>query len=201
MSFYNEMFEDDGNPRVCYFKYLEWLNAPEQKNLIKRKEEAENVFRRTGITFNVYSEKEETEKLIPFDLIPRILTGDEWKIIQRGVEQRVKAINSFLWDIYHHQEIIKAGIIPRNLIEQNEAFLPEMIGFTPPSGIYTHIAGIDLVRTSEKEFFVLEDNVRTPSGVSYMIENRETMYNMFPELFSKIKVRSVTEYPLSLIHI
>ena len=199
MSIYNEMFEDDGNPRVCYFKYLEWLNAPEQKNLIKRKEEAENVFRRTGITFNVYSEKEETEKLIPFDLIPRILTGDEWKIIQRGVEQRVKAINSFLWDIYHHQEIIKAGIIPRSLIEQNEAFLPEMIGFTPPSGIYTHIAGIDLVRTSEKEFFVLEDNVRTPSGVSYMIENRETMYNMFPELFSKIKVRSVTEYPAKLL--
>ena len=199
MSFYNEMFEDGGNARLCYFKYLEWLNAPEQKNLIKRKEEAENVFRRTGITFNVYSEKEETEKLIPFDLIPRILTGDEWKIIQRGVEQRVKAINSFLWDIYHHQEIIKAGIIPRSLIEQNEAFLPEMIGFTPPSGIYTHIAGIDLVRTSEKEFFVLEDNVRTPSGVSYMIENRETMYNMFPELFSKIKVRSVTEYPAKLL--
>ena len=199
MSFYNEMFEADGSARLCYFKYLEWLNAPEQKNLIKRKEEAENVFRRTGITFNVYSEKDETEKLIPFDLVPRILTGDEWKIIQRGVEQRVKAINSFLWDIYHNQEIIKAGIIPRSLIEQNEAFLPEMIGFTPPSGIYTHIAGIDLVRTSEKEFFVLEDNVRTPSGVSYMIENRETMYNMFPELFSKIKVRSVTEYPSKLL--
>ena len=123
MSFFNEMFADSGNARLCYSKYLEWLNAPEQKNLTRRKEEAENVFRRTGITFNVYSEKEETEKLIPFDLIPRILTGDEWRIIQRGVEQRVKAINSFLFDIYHHQEIIKAGIIPRSLIEQNKAFL------------------------------------------------------------------------------
>ena len=199
MSFFDEMFADSETTRLCYRKYYSWLNSPEQKNIVKRKDEAENVFRRTGITFNVYSEKEETEKLIPFDLIPRILGEEEWKIIKKGVEQRVKAINSFLFDIYHQQEIIKANIIPHSLINQNDAFLPEMIGFTPPNGIYTHIAGIDLVRTSEKEFLVLEDNVRTPSGVSYMIENRETMYNMFPELFSKIKVRSVTEYPSELI--
>ncbi len=199
MSFFDEMFLDSENTRSCYRQYLEWLNAPEQKDIAKRKDEAENVFRRTGITFNVYSEKEETEKLIPFDLIPRILSEEEWRTIKKGVEQRVRAINSFLFDIYHQQEILKANIIPHHLISQNEAFLPEMIGFTPPSGIYTHIAGIDLVRTSENEFLVLEDNVRTPSGVSYMIENRETMYNMFPELFSKIKVRSVTEYPSKLI--
>ncbi|MDC3170322.1 circularly permuted type 2 ATP-grasp protein, partial [Paracoccaceae bacterium] len=200
MSFFDEMFADSETIRICYRKYHDWLNSPEQKNIVKRKNEAENVFRRTGITFNVYNEKEETEKLIPFDLIPRILGREEWKTIKKGVEQRVKAINSFLFDIYHQQEIIKAGIIPDRLINQNDAFLPEMIGFTPPNGIYTHIAGIDLVRTSEKEFLVLEDNVRTPSGVSYMIENRETMYNMFPELFSKIKVRSVTEYPSELIN-
>ena len=199
MSFFDEMFADSETTRLCYRKYYSWLNSPEQKNIVKRKDEAENVFRRTGITFNVYSEKEETEKLIPFDLIPIILVEEEWKIIKKWVEQRVKAINSFLFDIYHQQEIIKANIIPHGLINQNDAFLPEMIGFTPPNGIYTHIAGIDLVRTSEKEFLVLEDNVRTPSGVSYMIENRETMYNMFPELFSKIKVRSVTEYPSELI--
>jgi uncharacterized circularly permuted ATP-grasp superfamily protein len=199
MSFFDEMFADSETTRLCYRKYYSWLNSPEQKNIVKRKDEAENVFRRTGITFNVYSEKEETEKLIPFDLIPRILDDEEWRMIKKGVEQRVRAINSFLFDIYHQQEIIKANIIPHGLINQNDAFLPEMIGFTPPNGIYTHIAGIDLVRTSEKEFLVLEDNVRTPSGVSYMIENRETMYNMFPELFSKIKVRSVTEYPSELI--
>ena len=200
VTFFNEMFREDDKPRDCYADYIEWINASDLKNISKRRVEAENVFRRTGITFNVYNDKEETEKLIPFDLIPRILSSDEWKIIRKGVEQRVKATNSFLFDIYNQQEIIKAGIIPSSLIYQNDAFLPEMIGFTPPGGIYTHVAGIDLVRTSEKNFFVLEDNVRTPSGVSYMIENRETMYNMFPELFSKINVRSVTEYPTKLIN-
>ena len=200
MTFFNEMFREDDKPRDCYADYIEWINASDLKNISKRRVEAENVFRRTGITFNVYNDKEETEKLIPFDLIPRILASDEWKIIRKGVEQRVKATNSFLFDIYNQREIIKAGIIPSSLIYQNDAFLPEMIGFTPPGGIYTHVAGIDLVRTSEKNFFVLEDNVRTPSGVSYMIENRETMYNMFPELFSKINVRSVTEYPTKLIN-
>ena len=200
VTFFNEMFREDDKPRDCYADYIEWINASDLKNISKRRVEAENVFRRTGITFNVYNNKEETEKLIPFDLIPRILSSDEWKIIRKGVEQRVKATNSFLYDIYNQQEIIKAGIIPSSLIYQNDAFLPEMIGFTPPGGIYTHVAGIDLVRTSEKNFFVLEDNVRTPSGVSYMIENRETMYNMFPELFSKINVRSVTEYPTKLIN-
>ena len=200
MTFFNEMFREDDKPRDCYADYIEWVNASDVKNISKRRVEAENVFRRTGITFNVYNDKEETEKLIPFDLIPRILSSDEWKIIRKGVEQRVKATNSFLFDIYNQREIIKAGIIPSSLIYQNDAFLPEMIGFTPPGGIYTHVAGIDLVRTSQKDFFVLEDNVRTPSGVSYMIENRETMYNMFPELFSKINVRSVTEYPTKLIN-
>ena len=159
MSFFDEMFLDSENTRTCYRQYLDWLNAPEQKNIAKRKDEAESVFRRTGITFNVYSEKEETEKLIPFDLIPRILNEEEWKTIKKGVEQRVRAINSFLFDIYHQQEIVKANIIPHYLINQNEAFLPEMIGFTPPSGIYTHVAGIDLVRTSESGFLVLEDNL------------------------------------------
>jgi len=200
MTFFNEMFREGDTPRDCYADYIEWINASDLKNISKRRVEAENVFRKTGITFNVYNDREETEKLIPFDLIPRILSSDEWRIIRKGVEQRVKATNSFLFDIYNQQEIIKAGIIPSSLIYQNDAFLPEMIGFTPPGGIYTHVAGIDLVRTSEKNFFVLEDNVRTPSGVSYMIENRETMYNMFPELFSKINVKSVTEYPTKLIN-
>ena len=200
MTFFNEMFREDDKPRDCYADYIEWIDASDLKNISKRRVEAENVFRRTGITFNVYNDKEKTEKLIPFDLIPRILSSDEWRIIRKGVEQRVKATNSFLFDIYNQQEIIKAGIIPSSLIYQNDAFLPEMIGFTPPGGIYTHVAGIDLVRTSQKDFFVLEDNVRTPSGVSYMIENRETMYNMFPELFSKINVKSVTEYPTKLIN-
>ena len=137
--------------------------------------------------------------MIPFDIIPRILSGTEWRRLQHGLEQRVKAINAFIHDVYHKQEIFKAGWLPLSLINSNLAFVPEMIGFTPPGGVYTHIVGIDLVRTQENEFYVLEDNVRTPSGVSYMIENRETMLEIFPELFSISKVKSVTEYPLRLL--
>jgi len=139
-----------------------------------------------------------TERLIPFDLVPRIIAAREWAILERGIEQRVRAINAFLHDIYHRQEIVRAGRLPAEMIARNEAFLPQMIGVTPPGDVYTHIVGTDLVRTGDDEFFVLEDNARTPSGVSYMLENRETMLHMFPELFSKVKVRPVNQYPRTL---
>jgi uncharacterized circularly permuted ATP-grasp superfamily protein len=150
------------------------------------------------ITFNVYGREEETERLIPFDLVPRIITAAEWQRLARGIDQRVRAINAFLHDIYHRQEILRAGRIPVEMIARNEAFEPKMIGVSPPANIYTHIVGTDLVRTGENEFFVLEDNARTPSGVSYMLENRETMLYMFPELFSQIRVRGVGHYPRAL---
>src|SRR5690606_1097638 len=133
--------------------------------------------------------------LIPFDIIPRIISGREWRKLAQGIEQRVIALNAFLDDIYHKQEIIRAGRIPRALIEKNEAFLPQMIGFKPPGGVYTHIVGTDIVRTGEDQFYGLEDNARTPSGVSYMLENRETMMQMVPELFHINKVRPVEDYP------
>jgi uncharacterized circularly permuted ATP-grasp superfamily protein len=130
--------------------------------------------------------------------VPRIISAKEWSKLTRGIEQRVRAINAFLHDIYHRQEILRAGRVPVELIENNDAFLPKMLGVSPPGGVYTHIVGVDLVRTSENEFFVLEDNARTPSGVSYMLENRETMLQMFPELFTKIRVRPVSDYPKML---
>lgn len=197
MGFYDEMIED-GSPRESYANYHQWFESQDTKLLKRKIIEAEAVFRRTGITFNVYGKKDADERLIPFDIIPRIIAAREWNRLTLGIEQRVKAINAFLFDIYHDQEILKAGIVPQSLIANNDAFLPEMIGVTPPGKVYTHIVGVDLVRTGPDDFFVLEDNARTPSGVSYMLENRETMLQIFPELFSKNKVKTVGNYPQML---
>jgi uncharacterized circularly permuted ATP-grasp superfamily protein len=185
-------------PRAPYLDYCRWLQSEPEARLRKKEQEAELFFRRTGITFNVYGADEADERLIPFDIVPRILSAREWSRLSRGIEQRVRAINAFLHDIYHRQEILRAGRIPLALIAQNAAFLPLMIGVTPPGRIYTHVVGVDLVRTGEDDFVVLEDNARTPSGVSYMLENRETMLQMFPELFSRIGVRPIGDYPRKL---
>ncbi|MDE0849597.1 circularly permuted type 2 ATP-grasp protein [Yoonia sp.] len=195
---FDEMLQSADGVRSPYQSYNEWFSGEDPARLIKKSKEAEAFFRRTGITFNVYGQADAQERLIPFDLIPRIIADREWSKLSKGIEQRVRAINAFLHDIYHGQEILKAGIIPIELVAQNEAFLPQMIGVSPPGGVYTHIVGTDIVRTGEDDFFVLEDNARTPSGVSYMLENRETMLQMFPELFSKIKVKPVSDYPKNL---
>lgn len=184
--------------RDPYSVYFDWFSNEDLRRLRKKSAEAEEFFRRIGITFNVYGQDEADERLIPFDIVPRIIAAREWARLERGIEQRVRAINAFLHDIYHRQEILRAGRVPREIISGNEAFTPEMIGVEPPGGVYTHIVGVDLVRTGEDEFFVLEDNVRTPSGVSYMLENRETMLQMFPELFTQLKVRPVGAYPQNL---
>lgn len=196
--FFDEMLAPDGSPRIAYEDLAQWIEHEDFKRLIRKSSDAEAFFRRTGITFNVYGQQEADERLIPFDLIPRIIAAREWEVLTKGIEQRVRAINAFLHDIYHRQEILRAGRVPVDLIANNAAFVPEMIGVEPPGGVYTHIVGVDLVRTGPDEFFVLEDNARTPSGVSYMLENRETMIHMFPELFSRIQVRQVSDYPTSL---
>ncbi|WP_424966452.1 MULTISPECIES: circularly permuted type 2 ATP-grasp protein [unclassified Dinoroseobacter] len=188
----------DGHVRAPYSDFDSWFGSEDPARLRKKAREAEDVFRLTGITFNVYGREEAAERLIPFDIVPRIISAREWSRLAKGIEQRVRAINAFLYDIYHRQEIIRAGRVPAEMIARNEAFLPQMIGMTPPGNVYTHIVGIDLVRTGEDEFYVLEDNARTPSGVSYMLENRETMLQMFPELFARNSVRSVSEYPQNL---
>lgn len=195
---YDEMLEGDGSVRSAYADFRDWFDGQDIDWLRRQDVEAERFFRRIGITFNVYGEDAGEERLIPFDIIPRIITAREWRKLTRGIEQRVRAINAFLQDLYHRQEIVKAGRLPIHFLRENEAFLTQMIGFTPPGGVYTHIVGIDLVRTGPDDFMVLEDNARTPSGVSYMLENRETMMAMFPELFTKIPVRPVSDYPRRL---
>lgn len=196
--FFDEMNREDGRVRPPYEEFDAMMSKVDPERLRRKSEEAEAFFRRTGITFNVYGQEDADERLIPFDLVPRIISAKEWKLLKRGIEQRVKALNAFLHDIYHRQEILRAGRVPRSLIENNDAFLPQMMGVNPPGGIYTHIVGTDLVRTGPNEFFVLEDNARTPSGVSYMLENRETMLRMFPELFSRVGVETVSDYPMLL---
>lgn len=193
--FFDEMTERGGALRPPYLELGKWLDGQPKAFLKEKQLEADAIFRRLGITFAVYGAQEAAERLIPFDLLPRIIAAAEWRFLTRGIEQRVRALNAFLNDIYHRQEIVRAGRIPADLIVKNKAFLPAMIGFLPPRGVYAHIIGTDLVRTGEKEFYVLEDNLRTPSGVSYMLENREAMMYLFPELFARHRVRAVERYP------
>lgn len=197
-SFFDEMFDEAGAPRQPFTAYCDWFEHRDAAELLKKAAQAEELFRKTGITFAVYGQEEAEERLIPFDIVPRIISGTEWTRLSRGIEQRVRAMNAFLHDVYHRQEIVRAGRLPEQMVSRNSAFLDRMIGFTPPGGVYSHIVGVDLVRTGPDEFYALEDNARTPSGVSYMLENRETMMNMFPELFSHIKVRQVSDYPKKL---
>ncbi|UWQ95199.1 circularly permuted type 2 ATP-grasp protein [Rhodobacteraceae bacterium M385] len=194
---FSEMYAG-ATPRSPYTKYDAWFAGQNNARLATKSQEAEAFFRRTGITFNVYGQQDAEERLIPFDLVPRIISSREWTKLSKGIEQRVYAINAFLHDIYNRQEILRAGVIPTQLIAQNDAFLPQMMDFSPPGDVFTHIVGTDIVRTGEDDFFVLEDNARTPSGVSYMLENRETMLQMFPELFSSIRVQPVSDYPKNL---
>ncbi len=192
---FDEMTNPDGTIRDAYKAFEAWFSSEDPAHLRAKAREAEAFFRLTGITFNVYGQAEAAERLIPFDIVPRIIAAREWAKLSRGIEQRVSALNAFLHDIHHRQEIVRSGRLPREMIARNDAYLSQMIGVDPPGGIYTHIVGIDLVRTGPDQFYVLEDNARTPSGVSYMLENRETMLHMFPEIFAKNRVQRVSRYP------
>jgi uncharacterized circularly permuted ATP-grasp superfamily protein len=185
--------------RPPYQAYKRWLDTIPADLLARRRLEADLLFRRLGITFAVYGEGGDTERLIPFDLVPRIIAAKEWRRLRRGLKQRVRALNAFLNDIYHGQEILRAGKIPAELVTRNEAYLPIMQGVAIARQTYTHIAGIDIVRTGEDQFYVLEDNARTPSGVSYMLENREAMMRLFPDVFAAVRVAPVGHYPDSLL--
>lgn len=198
MDIFDEMISGPNAVRAPYQNYHAWYQQQDPAQLRRKLSEAETFFRRSGITFAVYGNDEAAERLIPFDILPRIIAANEWRKLSAGIEQRVVAINAFLSDIYHKQEIIRAGRIPADLIMRNEAFLPQMIGFRPPGNVYTHVIGTDIVRTSENDFYVLEDNARTPSGVSYMLENRETMMQMFPTLFADNRIKPVEDYPVEL---
>ncbi len=195
----SEMLGEANEVRDCYAAVQQWVDETGIEGLHRRLGEAEAIFRRIGITFAVYGEGGDPERLIPFDLLPRIFTAMEWQRLEAGIRQRAAALNAFLLDVYNRGEIIRAGIVPADIVYQNSAYKPEMAGFTPPGRVYSHIVGIDIVRTGLNDFMVLEDNCRTPSGVSYMLENREIMTRMFPELFVKERVAPVDNYPSQLL--
>lgn len=199
-SAYDEMYAADGSVRENYRSYSEWLQATPEDYIARKREEAELTFHRVGITFAVYGEDTGQERLIPFDTIPRIIPAQEWSRIAEGLRQRVRALNAFLHDVYHDQEIFKAGRIPAEQVLGNAQFRKEMVGIDVPEQIYAHIAGVDLVRAGVGEYYVLEDNLRTPSGVSYMLEDRKMMMRLFPELFARQSIAPVDHYPDLLLN-
>jgi uncharacterized circularly permuted ATP-grasp superfamily protein len=192
---YDEMLEAGGVPRAHCAAYCSWLDAQPAERLAQKRAEADALFHRVGITFAVYGENTGTERLIPFDIVPRIIPADEWARLEAGLKQRVRALNAFIADVYHDQHILRAGVIPPERVLCNLQYRPEMQGVDVPSGIYAHIAGIDVVRDADGRFRVLEDNLRVPSGVSYMLENRKMMMRLFPELFAGHAVEPVEQYP------
>ena len=200
---FDEMGAASDGVREHYRGYDRWLARQPEQVMRARREEAEVIFRRVGITFAVYGAKDEdgagTERLIPFDLIPRIIPSDEWQRMEQGLRQRVTALNRFIHDVYHAQEILKAGVVPTDAVLKNAQFRPEMMGVEVPGQVYSHIAGIDIVRAAQPDgtgtYYVLEDNLRVPSGVSYMLENRKMMMRLFPDLFALHRVAPVAHYP------
>ena len=200
---FDEMLDASAGVREQYRVFEQWLRAQSDTRMRSRREEAEVIFRRVGITFAVYGAKDEdgagTERLIPFDLIPRVIPKLEWTSMEAGLRQRVNALNRFIHDVYHGQDILRAGIVPRDAVLNNAQFRPEMMGVNVPGDVYSHIAGIDIVRAANPDnsgsYYVLEDNLRVPSGVSYMLEDRKMMMRLFPELFRMHRVAPVAHYP------
>ena len=192
---YDEMYAAAERVRPHYASYASWLDSVQPSVIARKREEADLSFHRVGITFAVYGEESGKERMIPFDVVPRIIPSSEWQMIERGLKQRVKALNAFLHDIYHEQNILKAGRIPAEQVLNNSQYRKEMVGINVPGGIYAHIAGVDLVRADDGKYFVLEDNLRTPSGVSYMLEDRKMMMRLFPELFARQRIAPVEHYP------
>ena len=198
-SAFDEMSAFGSDVRSGYEIVAGWLKDTPPDLLTQRQHEAELLFRRIGITFNVYGDAEGEERLIPFDIVPRVITRPEWDRLAEGLEQRVTALNMFLKDVYSKGEVVKAGIIPEDLVYRNPSYRPEMQGIQLPHDIWVSIAGIDLVRVDPDTFYVLEDNARTPSGVSYMLENREVMLRLFPELCSRHRIAPVENYADELL--
>jgi uncharacterized circularly permuted ATP-grasp superfamily protein len=192
-AFYNEMYGEDG-VRPHYDAYARWLETTPVEYLLQKQREADTLYTRHGITFAVYGDESGVERAIPFDIIPRIMQPGAWKRIHDGACQRLRALNAFLKDIYHGQEIIRAGVIPGEQVLGNKLYRPEMRGFDVPGDVYVHVAGVDVIQTGADAFYVLEDNLRTPSGVSYMLENRKMMMRLFPELFSRMSVAPIDHY-------
>lgn len=197
--FYDEMFDEVGTVRPAYHAFQQRVEALPKDELLKRKHAAERALMQMGITFNVYSDGAGTERIMPIDIVPRVIEGKEWKHLEAGLKQRITALNLFIHDVYNDQKILKDGIVPRALVESGKGFLPPCMGVKPPKGIWCHITGTDLIRDDQGTFMVLEDNLRCPSGVSYMLENREILKRTFPEVFEQMRVQPVSNYPVRLL--
>ncbi|HUE92767.1 circularly permuted type 2 ATP-grasp protein [Pseudomonas sp.] len=198
-TFYDEMYDASGAVRPHYQAFARWLADTPDELLAQRRREADLLFHRAGITFTLYGDDQGTERLIPFDIIPRSIPISEWRMVERGCTQRVQALNMFLADLYHDQHIIKAGIIPAEQVLANEGYQIAMQGLNLHRDLYAHISGVDLVRDGDGSYYVLEDNLRTPSGVSYMLEDRKMMMRLFPELFAAQRVAPIDHYPNLLL--
>ncbi len=192
---WDEMYRDNSEFRTQYEEFIKYLENTSPEKLTKKEDLSKQLFMSQGVTFTVYNDNEGIEKIFPFDIVPRIITANEWAKIDLGIKQRLKALNLFIKDIYNDQFIIKDGIIPGELIYSNPSYLREMKGVKVPHDVYVHISGVDLIRNNDGEFYVLEDNLRTPSGVSYMLENRKISKRLFPGILPKSKVKSVSNYP------
>src|SRR5437870_1348285 len=197
-NFYDEMFLANGTPRSGALLLQQRIEALPDGELLARQAAAERLLLQNGITFNVYSDSAATEKIFPFDIIPRIVEAAEWDWIEKGLKQRVYALNLFIDDIYHEQKILKDKIIPESLIQSARSFRKECVGLNPPQKVWCHITGTDLVRDRDGQLYVLEDNLRCPSGVSYVLENRRMMKRVFPQVFETLNVRPVDDYPSRL---
>jgi uncharacterized circularly permuted ATP-grasp superfamily protein len=196
---FDEMLDGQGQPRDHYRAYGQWLSETNAQSMAAKRAEADLIFRRIGITFSVYGDESGTERLIPSDVVPRIISGTEWEHLRRGLVQRVTAINRFLADIYSEQAILKAGLIPAEQILLNDQYQVAMVGMKLPHDTYAHIVGVDIVRHNDGDYYVLEDNLRVPSGVSYMLQNRKMMMRLFPDLFRRYSVQPVEHYPALLL--
>ncbi len=200
-AYYDEMFEEGLTVRPHYNQLLERFAALEPQEIERKRQLADNAYISQGITFTVYKGNEGTERIFPFDLIPRVIPGNEWKHIERGLVQRLTALNLFLHDVYHGQRIVKEGIIPEEIVRTSKHFRPEFMGFDVPKDVYIHVCGTDLIRDRDGQYLVLEDNGRCPSGVSYLLENRQAMKRVFPRFFNRYAVRPVDHYPQELLEV
>ncbi|KPQ35684.1 MAG: hypothetical protein HLUCCA11_08955 [Phormidesmis priestleyi Ana] len=197
--FYDELFSGPGTPRQEASLLIEKLASLPVENLVLRQQAAQNTFFKLGVTFNVYGDEQGSERVFPFDVVPRMVSRQSWEWLEKGLQQRITALNCFLNDIYNEQMIIADGVIPRSTVESASGFLPPCMGLKPPQGVWCHITGTDLVRDRRGDWFVLEDNLRCPSGVSYVLENRRVMKSAFPSLFEAFDIQAVDNYPGQLL--
>ncbi|MBI4394253.1 MAG: circularly permuted type 2 ATP-grasp protein [Euryarchaeota archaeon] len=197
--FYDEMFTADGKPREGASVLVDALEGFSDEEMRRRQQAADVAFLNQGITFTVYGDKEGRERIFPFDIVPRIVPASDWAVLERGLQQRIRALDRFVDDVYHDAHIIKDGVIPEAVVRTSKGFRDQCIGLDPPKGIWCHISGIDFVRDGDGRYYVLEDNLRTPSGVSYVLENREVMKKVLPEIMGRMSIKPVTQYPIQLL--